>query len=220
MFNSLIYKLLQGLPAPFRGLAERFDDRPIESPDSLSHFVRTRSSYIAQTALYGYLKTRMGTRYRQLFEDDVFSHSLRIASAKVFASCLSDLAIYCIAPVVCDGGLSEEDARRFAEQIYREGIEEGLREVAEENRPEGVIGRFQNRLSGTRWEQVGSGLEAFDPSGEDLVRFAPVGEEFKELDAEIVRNSIHLRWGNVRDQWEKRMRPSALAASWTARSGS
>ncbi len=215
MPNALILKILRNLP--FRGLAERFDDSPIDSPARLAHFVRTRSSFIGQTTLYGYLKTRMGTRYRYMFADDVFAHSLRIAAAQVFASCLADLTIYCIARVVRDGGLAETEAQAFAEWIYAEGFEQGLRDISAKNRPDGALQRFQARIATLQWDKVGTGLEEFDPSGEDLVRFAPVIDAFKELDGEIVKNSIHLKWGNVREQWERRVRPGDLAEGWSAR---
>ncbi|MEM7071866.1 MAG: hypothetical protein AAF403_08950, partial [Pseudomonadota bacterium] len=78
----------------------RFDKSPIDTIKKLQDFTQTRASYIAQTSLYGYLKTRMGTNYRTLFEDDVFSSSIRLSAAKIFTVALSDLCLFSGATIV------------------------------------------------------------------------------------------------------------------------
>jgi hypothetical protein len=45
-----------------------------------------------------------------------------------------------------------------------------------------------------------------------LLRYAPIVDEFKELDREIVRNSIRFRWRDVRAQLRRRLRPEAFNA--------
>ena len=76
----MLKKFAEMLPNPLKALAIRFDKSPIDSVDGLAEFARTRSSYVAQTSLYGYLKARMGTRFPVYFEDEVFSVSIRAAS--------------------------------------------------------------------------------------------------------------------------------------------
>jgi len=56
-----------------RAFAERFDRGPIENVESMTRFARTRAAYVAQTSMFGYLKTRMGTSFQRHFEDDEFS---------------------------------------------------------------------------------------------------------------------------------------------------
>ena len=72
---------------------------PIDSAAALEAFVATRSAFVAQKTLYGYVKTRMGTRYVAMFEDKAMIASLNIAKMHVFAACLSDLSIYAVATV-------------------------------------------------------------------------------------------------------------------------
>ena len=62
----------------------RFDKSAIRNVDDLAEFIQTRSSYVAQTSLYGYLKTRMGTRFRQVFEDDKFLPSINKAKWRTY----------------------------------------------------------------------------------------------------------------------------------------
>ena len=72
--------------------AGRLRARPIASVDDLSVFVGQRSSLVAQTTLYGYLKTRMGTKFVRYFEDEVFSAGIKEAAVRQFLSCASDLS--------------------------------------------------------------------------------------------------------------------------------
>lgn len=217
MSNALINKILSMLPPALGGVAERFDLSPLDSPEKITAFVRTRASYVAQTSLFGYLKARMGTQYRIMFQDDVFSKSIRIASSRVFASCLSDMTIYCVADIVRDGGLTPEEAVALAEYSYDTGLTEGLAEVSDEDRPDGCFDAFKTRLQTVNWPVAAGDIEIFAASAEDLVRFAPVTDEFKEQDGQIVRNSIRLRWGHPREQWQKRLDAPAVTAAWRAR---
>ena len=78
----------------------RPDTAPVDSVTALEKFVATRSAYVAQKTLYGYVKTRMGIRYAAMFEDKNMIASLNIAKMHVFAACLADLSIYAVATAV------------------------------------------------------------------------------------------------------------------------
>jgi hypothetical protein len=67
---------------------------PIDSPRSLAQFLDKRASFIAQTSLYGYLRTRAGMRYPELFDDDPFVEAINIAKWHVWLDCLSDITVY------------------------------------------------------------------------------------------------------------------------------
>ena len=58
------------------------------------------------------------------------------------------------------------------------------------------------------------GEAAFDGSVRDLIRFAPVVDEFKALDEEIVTNSIRFRWLDVKQQLKKRLNAAGVASDW------
>ena len=99
---AMLKLLISKMPKPLKALAVRFDNSPIIEVEQLSDFLQTRSAYVAQTSLYGYLKTRMGTSFRQYFEDDAFSQSIRIAAIKVYESCLADLTIFAVGLIATD----------------------------------------------------------------------------------------------------------------------
>ena len=77
---------------------------------------------------------------------------------------------------------------------------------------------FHTRLGFVDWSLAGKGETAFSQSQTDLVRWAPVTEEFKQQDSEIVMNSIRFRWREVREQLRKRAVPAAIQQEWRSRS--
>ncbi|MDE0111793.1 MAG: hypothetical protein OXN84_05850 [Albidovulum sp.] len=166
---------------------------------------------MAQTSLYGYLKTRMGTRYRSLFEDDAFSHSARTSAAKIFGTCLSDLSIHSAALCRNDGGLNEFESSSLASLLVSSGLEKGLAEFPDSKLKAEALGRLNQRLAVLNWDKAGDNAITFASSESDLVTFAPVVDEFKELDREIVMNSIRFRWRDVREQLQKRLSPQSVA---------
>ncbi len=205
---------LKSIVTSFRN---RFDKSPIATTEVLSSFVQTRSAYVAQTALYGYLKTRMGTRFREYFEDDVFSQSIRIAAVKLFASCLADFCIYAAAEAARDGRLSPDEAAGLARHCFDHGLTQGLVDSDREHVPADVWATFRARASTTAWSDAVRGESAFSGSADDLVRFAPVVDEFKALDREIVTNSIRFRWQPVRETFRRRLDRDAIAQDWRSR---
>jgi hypothetical protein len=58
--------------------------------------------------------------------------------------------------------------------------------------------RVRDRVARTDWLAVGPDGAAFTESPASLVRWAPVKDDLKVLDAEIVRNSVRFRWQAVR----------------------
>ncbi|NMM46690.1 hypothetical protein HH303_19525 [Rhodospirillaceae bacterium KN72] len=212
-----LQRISELLPGPLKGLTVRFDSAPINSIDRLSDFVHTRSSYISQTALYGYLKTRMGTRYRQLFEDPVFSQTIRAAAVKIFLAGLGDLTVYAVARVRKGHNLSDEDAARLAMLCFERAAQSGLEDTPADMIPATALSAFGERLEGTDWTAMASGSSAFTSSEAALIAHAPVADEFKELDREIMGNSIRLRWRDAREQLDKRLDADALYRAWLDR---
>ena len=215
--KSSLGRLLRLLPGPLGSIAVRFDRSPLDSADSLGEFARTRASYVAQTSLFGYLRTRMGTRYRVMFEDETFSAAIRDASARVFGSCLSDLLVFAVANAGADGRLDPQEKSEFVSGCYAETL---ARALADLDKPEILDEARQTldaRLAAPDWTAAADAAVAFAGSERDLVRFAPVIDEFKELDGAIVMNSIRYRWRDIRRQLERRLDGPAVCADWRAR---
>ena len=206
------------LPEFIARLTVRRESAPLDSLSGLCRFVSTRAAFIAQKTLYGYLKTRMGTRYPSMFEDDVFVQSINAAKLNVYVACLSDLAIFAVKHALRDApvgeGVDDELRRRLALRCF----ERGLADNAEEARgaagfsPAEAVAAFERRLAFWDWHDGPSGTDIFAESPAALVRWAPIAPELKKYDEEIVRNSVKFAWREVRRQFEKRVDGDALAA--------
>ena len=179
---------------------------------ALQHFLDSRASHVAQTTLYGYLRTRAGTRYPVLFENDAYVVSINHAKWQMWLACLSDLSVFAGGLLARHVKAAPEAAgvavRRAVEDIleqtgtpadsgplFAQGAE-ALRDRlnrcdwAALARSEGALTSGQGALAG--------GEAVFTESPEALVRHAPIIAELMALDAEIVRNSVRFRWQEVR----------------------
>jgi hypothetical protein len=180
------------------GLGREAAPEPIDTPEALARFLDKRASFVAQTSLYGYLRTRAGMRYPELFDDDPFVASINIAKWHVWLDCLSDLAVYA-------GSCLAREAPREIPRIARMmvAVVDGV--IAQAGTPAEAGGEFaahaervRDRVARTDWLAVGKDEAAFTESPAGLVHWAPVMDELKELDEEIVRNSVRFRWQEVR----------------------
>ena len=210
-------RLFRLLPGPLGAIAIRFDRSPLDSADSLGEFARTRASYVAQTSLFGYLRTRMGTRYRVMFEDEIFSAAIRDASARVFGSCLSDLLVFAVANAGADGRLDPLEKSEFVRECYADMLAHALADLDKPEILDEARQTLDTRLAAPDWTAAADAAVAFAGSERDLVRFAPVIDDFKELDGAIVMNSIRYRWRDIRRQLERRLDGPAVCTDWRAR---
>lgn len=182
----------------YLGVAQRGRRLPIVDGDGLRHFLETRSSHVAQTSLYGYVRTRAGTRYPELFENDEFIESINIAKWQLWLACLSDLAVYA-------GGLIQHrtDVSPAAVGVLISSVVEEV--LAATGVPPDAGDAFEagadsvrNRLAGIDWTEVTDDEEPFSESPAALAKWAPIVDELKQYDTEIVRNSVRFRWQEVR----------------------
>ncbi len=208
-------KFLSGLPDGLsRVFRIRFDKTNIDSVGKLTDFTQTRAAYVAQTSLYGYLKTRIGTRYPHIFKDEAYARSIDIAKWRIFAACLSDLAIFCAATANAKHGLETSDSADLARKCYLLSIENTFDDEEALRIRDEVTAQFEDRLKGLDWTGLEEGENAFIVSPGELIRWAPIAEELKELDEDIVTNSIRFRWRDIRVQLRKRIDGDAIVSDW------
>lgn len=200
-------------------LSVRRDNAPIATVDRLFAFAATRAALITQKKLYGYLKERMGTSYPKMFKDELFARSIHIATMHVFAASLSDLTIHVVAHAGAGSALGPVELRRMAVECYRFGIAENAEQAPDRAAPALWLAAFERRLDETSWENVAAGASAFTESPKALVKWAPISDEFKKYDREIVENSIRFAWNEIREDFRKRLDAAAVAADWASNSG-
>lgn len=192
------------------GSRGRRREEPVNDRASLRRFLETRASYVAQTSLYGYLRTRAGMVYPQLFDDDAFVRSINIAKWHIWLACLSDLSVYA-------GGLLARHPQAAASAVgtlMRELVNAILEDAGTPDDAGDEFGahaeRVRARLAGCDWAEVTDDEAAFSASPTALIRWAPVVENLKELDEGIVRNSVRFRWQEIRRSLRRNLDAEAV----------
>ena len=213
----MLKDMLEFASSLLRALRIRSDRSTINNADRLVQFVHTRSAYVAQTSLYGYLKTRMGRKYVEIFKDAKFAPSLNTAKWQVFAACLSDLCVHSVALAAKQGQLNADEAAGLARQCYRQCVEQTFKGDLAAGLAPAAVEDFEQRCRTVIWPNAAIGANAFTRSPKALADASPVSEEFKRLDRRIVENSVRFRWNDVRHQLERRLDGAALCASWRSR---
>ena len=175
----------------------------IDEVESLRSFVSSRSSYMAQVSLYGYLKARAGTQYVSLIKDPLFASSMKTARNRIFFACLMDLTLHVLKTIRTRKKLNFQNLDPFARQFFIQTLAKAPKEVFESLEREKVILEFEKHLSRHNWSSSYDSHESFSGSRSALLKWAPVVEEFKIQDEEIVSNSIHFKWLRVCQEFEK-----------------
>jgi hypothetical protein len=198
-------------------LRTRRETAPIANVAAFEEFVVTRSTYLAQKTLYGYVKTRMGIRYPAMFEDKNIIASLNIAKLHVFAACLSDLTIYAVATTLHGCPLGNDARQEMARRCFGAGLREIAADAPAEFSAQDYIGEFDLRLADTDWLRGALLPENFTRSPRALVRWAPIADELKRFDREVVENSVKFAWRDIRDQLRARIDAAAICADLSRR---
>ena len=193
-------------------LNPRSDNGPIDSLSTLESFVVTRSAYLGQKTLYSYIKARMGIRYPAMFEDRNVIASLNIAKMHVFAACLSDLTIYAIAQATYGRPMGNDERQVLALKFYRTGLKENAEAAPEQFSADDAVADFKQRIAETEWQKAARVPENFYLSPKALFRWAPIADNLKKFDREIIDNSVKFAWRDIREQFMKRLDADAVEA--------
>lgn len=194
----------------------RRETHPIATEAQLRHFVSTRSAAVAQKTLYGYLRTRIGTRYPEAFREPDFARSIDIAKLHVFAACLSDLAIHAVAHALVDPRIDDAGRKELAMACLRGGLDDNAGSFVEGFSQAGAESAHELRLAGVDWRRAAAGFESFATSPAALVRWAPIAPELKQYDVEIVENSVRFAWQEIRVDFGRRLDAGAIATELLA----
>lgn len=180
--------------------------KPIADGQALEQFLASRAAHAAQTALHGYLKTRMGTQFRQYFEDDAFAGAIRVAQERVFAACLADLTVYAVARCAAEG------AEPYAVARFACALGTSL----PDGETESACAAFERRTGDMDWGAEHANPGPFAAAAAALVAEAPVSQTFREEDAPILENSLRLRLGNAAEELRRRLDTQAISAEISA----
>ena len=180
---------------PLRKITNKFQS--INSKKDLQNFVKERAAHVTQTTLYGYLKTRIGTRYAIMIEDEKFANSINIAKWNIYVAAISDLTLYVFSYLVNKKNLKQNDAETIFMNIINNELKNGLDQTIYENAKK----EFILKLKSINWQKFHS-ENPFKDSGLSLYNWSPIADELKVLDKEIVLNSIKLKWNLVENEFK------------------
>ena len=180
---------------PIKKITSKF--KSIGSKEDLQIFVQERSAHVTQTTLYGYLRTRIGTRYQLMLDDEKYSQSINIAKWNIYIAALSDLTLYVFSYLIAQKNLRENDAEEVFINIINNELKNGLDEELFNNAKK----EFISRLKTTNWNKFYLD-NPFKNSGLALFHWSPIADELKVLDKEIVLNSIMLKWNLVENDFK------------------
>ena len=175
--------------------------KKIQTLDDLEIFIQTKSAWVSQVTLYGYLKTRMGTRYVLHFDNDEFMSSVNLAKWNIYAVALQDLTFFTFSYLKANYNYNGIDK---AKEIFLKILDDEISNKMPTDIIEEAKKSFKERLQSINWEGYYNDLP-FNPSALSLYKWAPIADELKTLDRKIVLNSVILKWDVVKKEFNERI---------------
>lgn len=214
--NPVFTREYWGMLGDYVGIGRKRKIQPVADQDSLAEFISSRASHVAQASLYGYLRTRSGTRFPTLFENPDILMSINIAKWHIWLACVSDLSVFSGQCMYQSGRIDEE---AIAELVPR-AVQQALDEIGEpgEAGPDFAAAREKTiqRIATCDWKLERDDDTVFSQSPEALFYWSPIAEELKQRDEMIVKNSIRFRWIEVRRSLRKLLDCNTLAETLRA----
>ena len=170
--------------------------------DELESFIQTKSAWVTQVTLYGYLKTRMGTRYVLHFENDKFMGSVNLAKWNIYSVALQDLTFFSFSYLKVN--FNYQDTSK-AKEVFLKILDDETTNMMPPMIIEEAKKNFDERLENLNWDNYYDDVP-FNPSALSLFKWAPIADELKELDRKIVLNSMILKWDVVKKEFKERLK--------------
>lgn len=179
-------------------------EKKIKNFEDLKNFINHKAAYVSQFTLYGYLRTRMGgfTFYKAL-NDEKFSVSVNIARWNIFLASVQDLLLFTFSYIY-----NKQDrniilhTKSFFENILDEQHPYGLDIELKKK----TLEEFNQRVEKVNWHMCYK-QKPFEKSCEALLSWSPIADELKDLDKEIVINSMDIQWQNIMIDFVKLLQP-------------
>jgi len=173
----------------------------IKDFDELEKFIQTKSAWVSQVTLYGYLKTRMGTRYVLHFENDKFMGSVNLAKWNMYAVALQDLTFFTFSYLKTNLNYQDTDK---AKEIFLKILDDETTNKMPLDIIQKAKNNFEERFKKIKWDTYCNNLP-FNSSALSLYEWAPIADELKTLDRKIVLNSVILKWDVVKKEFKERL---------------
>jgi hypothetical protein len=179
-------------------------EKKITNFDDLRNFISNKSAFVSQFTLYGYLRTRMGgVNFYKSLNDVPFGTSVNIARWNIYLVSVQDLLLFTFSYIYNKQDRSIiTHANPFFKKILEDQLPFGL-EIELKNK---AIQEFNERIKSVNWHMCYK-QKPFEKSCEALYSWAPIADQLKDLDKEIVINSMDVQWQNIMIDFVKLLKP-------------
>ncbi len=181
--------------AMWRGLMFWRRQKSIETLPALATFCATRAAFIGQSSLYNYLRARAGLQHFNLFNDAAFLAMLRPARTRLVLVCLADLSIFASSLMANSADKSKSTLARI---LFQQAVAQIDTSDITDKEMRQALDDFEAQLANFDW--AAPATSAFTRSPQALIDLAPVVDVLKELDDEIVQNSMRFKWREIRTE--------------------
>ena len=181
-------------------IAALFNSKKITNNSELMQYIRNQSAKVTQQTLYEYVRTRMGTLYVKMHDNENFIESLNIAKWNIYTVALQDLSLFCHSFI--DNKYKKNFTNLELEKFYKTILDLEISQGLKQDLLDEKIKEFNLRLRDTDLKSFFQN-KPFKNSSLALYYWAPIADELKQQDRNIVLNSIHLKWKNVEKEFPK-----------------
>ena len=172
--------------------------KSISTEEDLQKFIQQRSAHVTQTTLYGYLKTRIGVKYTAMVDDEVFSKSINIAKWNIYMIALADCTFYTFSYLLNEKNLKKNNCKEIYLDIIEKEKDNGLSDEVYLKAKKEFLDRYE-KIDFHKYYLD----NPFKESCLALYNWAPIADELKTLDKDIVLNSMRLKWNLKIDEFKK-----------------
>ena len=139
---------------------------------------------------------------------------MKIARWHIYGAAICDLTLFSAAQLYVHAEFSAEKAQAFSTSILDDILPNYPQDDIDNSQFDEMCTRGKQRAALANWGSIATGPAAFQSSSDAVFRWAPIADELKCDDEEIVRNSIHLRWIGVRRDLKELFQHTAIADDW------
>ena len=143
----------------------------------------------------------MGTRYVLHFDNDEFMKSVNEAKWNIYSVALQDLTLFSFSFMKVYFSFNKMDK---AKEIFFKILDD----ETTNNMPLNIIDEakknFEERFIKIDWEKYYK-ERPFNPSALSLFKWAPIADELKNLDRQIILNSVILKWDVIKKEFQNRI---------------
>lgn len=180
----------------------------------LSDFIDQNSAFVSQVTLYTYVKARAGTSFPKLFENADFLTSLTISRWHIFSASVCDLSLFAAAQFRLSDHADKTSCTAMAAELGSHILTKVEQGDVDPKIFTDMIKDLKARAKKADYDSHAKGDGFFSVSSDAFMKWAPMVDEFKELDEEIMRNSMHLRWIGIRRELASRLNSDKAYSNW------